>query len=392
MYERRPMAFLSYAHFADSFDGGYLTKFSLRLSGEACLQWGDQFPIFQDRKDLLWGDCWKERINSSLDTTTFLIPVITPGFFKSEYCREELSRFLERESRLGRDDLVLPVYYIDTPALNDKKLQENDELVRIIASRQYADWRDLRFEDLDSKDARKAISNLAAQICKALYRLDNIQNTETDSNPSIKSPIESPGDGRDSTGPKEMVVDKRHRGDYKTINAAIAAATPGSRISIKPGTYSEGLVIDKPLEIVGDGEIDEVVIGTLGKTVITFKTMSGKISNISIRQNGLGNFNGVDITQGCLELENCDIVSKSADCIAIHGNAYPKIRHNKIHGGKDSGIFIFGNGQGLIENNQIFGNLDGIWISGCFNLSIKGNYINNNVGYAVLMMKNPAQL
>ena len=91
------------------------------------MQWGDEFSIFQDRKDISWGDCWKERINSSLDTTTFLIPVITPGFFKSEYCREELSRFLDRERKLGRDDLILPVYYIDTPALYDKKLQATDE-------------------------------------------------------------------------------------------------------------------------------------------------------------------------------------------------------------------------------------------------------------------------
>ena len=50
----------------------------------------------------------------------FLIPIITPGFFDSKPCREELELFLQRERTLSRSDLILPVYYIDYPAFNNE--------------------------------------------------------------------------------------------------------------------------------------------------------------------------------------------------------------------------------------------------------------------------------
>jgi cobaltochelatase CobT len=77
------MAFMSYAHFANEHDKGYLTEFCKRLSGEVQLLLGEEFPIFQDREDIEWGELWKGRINDSLNSTTFLITIITPGFLRA---------------------------------------------------------------------------------------------------------------------------------------------------------------------------------------------------------------------------------------------------------------------------------------------------------------------
>jgi parallel beta-helix repeat protein len=395
MDERRPLAFLSYAHFADNFDDGYLTQFCLRLSGEVCLQRGDDFPIFQDRKDISWGDCWKERINSSLDTTTFLIPVITPGFFKSEYCREELNRFLERETKLGLDDLILPIYYVDTPVLNDKKLQANDELAQIIASRQYADWRKLRLEEIISRDARKEISNLAAQICKSLSRLDNLKNIENDSNPFVMSPIKSPSDGRDATHPKAIVVDQMHPGDFAhpgeiaTISQAIAVAAPGDKIIVRPGLYEEGIVIDKPLEIIGEGERDHIKIRAKGMHTIAFKAAAGRIANLSIMQMGGDEFCCVDISRGMLNLENCDISSQGKNGISIHNSADPRLRRNNIHNNKGIGVIVTENGQGWLEDNDIFENVgSSVEINEGCNLMLRRNRIHDGKSIGVCFRPN----
>jgi len=174
--KRQPIAFMSYAINDDRHDGGKLTQFRERLSGEVQMQTGEEFVIFQDRQHILWGQKWKERIEESLDGATFLIPIITPRFFNSPYCRDELQRFLEREQKLNRGDLILPVYYVSCPLLDDARKRGTNELAQVIATRQYADWRDLRFESFDSPQVARRLVDLAIQIREALERTQHIES------------------------------------------------------------------------------------------------------------------------------------------------------------------------------------------------------------------------
>jgi DNA-directed RNA polymerase specialized sigma24 family protein len=175
MVKRQPIAFMSYASNDDKHDGGNLTRFRERLSGEVQMQMGEEFVIFQDRKHILWGQNWKERIEESLDAVTFLIPIITPSFFNSSYCREELQRFLERERKLNRSDLILPVYYVSCPLLDDQSKRATSEMAHVIATRQCADWRDLRFESFDSPQVTRTLAQVAIQIRDALERTRHIE-------------------------------------------------------------------------------------------------------------------------------------------------------------------------------------------------------------------------
>jgi hypothetical protein len=136
---------------------------------------GEEFVIFQDRKHISWGQNWKERIEESLDGATFLIPIITPSFFNSSYCRDELQRFLDRERNLNRSDLILPVYYVSCPLLDDEAKRANNEMAQVIAGRQNADWRELRFESFDSPQVTRTLSHLAIQIREALERTRQVQ-------------------------------------------------------------------------------------------------------------------------------------------------------------------------------------------------------------------------
>ena len=71
-----------------------------------------------------------------------------------------------------------------------------------------------------------------------------------------------------------------HRGDFSAITAAIEAAKPGDRVLVRPGLYREGFVVDKPLEIIGDGNRDDVVIEAKGKDVLMFQTTMGRVANL----------------------------------------------------------------------------------------------------------------
>lgn len=171
-----PVAFLSYTHYDDEHDGGNITAFRKALEGEVRVQAGrHDIEIFQDRDGIAWGQAWKERIDDSLDAVTFLVPVLTPTFLNSPQCRRELRRFVDRERRLGRKDLILPVYWIEAPALKNPALRSSDELAEELAARQYTDWRELRFQDLGQPETRRALARLAIHIRDVLGSAESLR-------------------------------------------------------------------------------------------------------------------------------------------------------------------------------------------------------------------------
>ncbi|WP_417914997.1 right-handed parallel beta-helix repeat-containing protein [Candidatus Electronema sp. JM] len=424
---RTALAFMSYVNEDDRHDNGWMTQFRERLSGEVRIHTGEPFDIFQDRKDIAWGQQWQERINQSLDAVTFLIPILTPAFFKSTACRDELERFLKREEALGRGDLILPVYYVNCPVLQDKAKREQDELAKTIAARQYADWRDLRFEDFTSSQLRKALAKMAQQIMAALERSQTETSRqqpekESEKPSSTANTFQSSGgtqsiaQGSNAIGtqinnyyapppqeskpqpapavktePPTVVVDARYRADYTKINKAIKAVEPGTRILVRPGLYKEGIVIDKPVEIIGDGERSEIVIEAYGKEAIVCLADMGRVANLTLRQLD-GENDCLVIGGGKFTLEDCDVSSQgSSNCVAIercigshslsHPDAY--IRRCCIHGGK-IGVFVRLSSKGTLEDNSIFANtLAGVAIVITYNVIMRRNKIYQNSGCGI---------
>ena len=205
MAEPGPAAFMSYARFDDENDSGRLTEFRERLSGEVRAHTGEKFEIFQDVEGIKWGQDWRERLDESIGQVTFLIPILTPSFFNSAACRDELEKFLERERDLGRSDLVLPLYYIDHPPFNNESQRAGDELASMIASHNYADWRDLRHEPFTSPEVSRRLEKLAVQIRDSLARAEAPAKTRrrrasrNKKGPSSATSAELPVDDTSST-------------------------------------------------------------------------------------------------------------------------------------------------------------------------------------------------
>jgi F-box protein 11 len=394
-----PAAFLSYVHDDDKYE--HVTKFRDRLSDEVQMVVGTEFAIFQDRKDIQWGQNWRQRIEESIDEVTFLIPVITPRFFNSPFCREELQRFLEREKRLGRNDLILPIYFVDTPLLNEDELRAEDELAQAIASRQYADWRELRFEPFTNPQVGKTLERLARQIRDALPRIQTAKTpaaaparasaeTQPSKPPAKESSEQAAQRPSAKNEPPTCTVNQMpHRGDFTTISEAIEKSDPGTKIIVQPGFYQEGLVINKPLEIIGEGAPGEVVVQASNKNVLKFQTTMGRVINLTLRQIGGGEWFGVDIAQGRLELEDCDITSQSLACVGIHNGADPRLRRNRIHDGKTCGVQVYENGLATLEDNDIFGNtMAGVQITSGGNPTLRRNRIHDGKGSGLNINEN----
>jgi hypothetical protein len=94
--------------------------------------------------------------------------------------------------------------------------------------------------------------------------------------------------------------------EYPTISIAIHKANPNDRILIDPGVYSEGLLIGKSLELVGNGSGEsDVVIRSTGTTALTLEKPAGsnslavKVRNMMfLVQGGKGNFDHVVDNEG----------------------------------------------------------------------------------------------
>lgn len=390
----QPAAFMSYVRFNDQHDDGQLSQFRERLAAEIRVQTGKEFPIFQDRTDIAWGQNWRQRINETLDAVTLLLPIITPSFFHSTACRDELERFLAREQKLGRQDLILPVYYVTTPELDDPERRDADPLASAVASRQFADWRELRFEPFTSLAVRRTLAQLASRIRDVSWQQRGAgQGSSRPNRPIGYGPAHTPAISkatpartRPRVDPPTHVVDPYERGDFTTISAAIEAARPGDRILVRPGLYREGLVINKPLEIIGDGPLADIEIRARDANAILFQANIGRIANLTLHQEGdAESWNAVDISQGRLELEGCEISSLGTG-VAIRDGADPRIRSNRIHSGR-TGVVAHAGGYGTLEDNEITAtDLGGVWILGG-NLTARRNHIHHNKWSGVIVSR-----
>jgi F-box protein 11 len=152
------------------------------------------------------------------------------------------------------------------------------------------------------------------------------------------------------------------------------------------GLYQEGLVVDKPLEILGDGPLADIEVQARGADALLFKASIGRVTNLTLRQvGGEDEWYGVDITQGRLELEGCDISSQSLACVGIRNGADPRLRRNRIHDSKGgSGVIVYDEGLGTLEDNDITANgSSGVQTKSGDNPTLRRNRINRNTYEAV---------
>jgi cobaltochelatase CobT len=190
MSDRQPIAFLSYVRSDDDHDNGQITAFRKRLEGEVRMQTGSPFAIFQDRNDISWGQQWEERINKSLSDVTFLIPIISPSFFRSPACRSEFNIFSRKEKLLGLNRLILPLYYVACEQFTESYEVGSDEIADVLRTRNWTDWRQFRFKQFNEENVAAALAEMAATVKASIVELNSIGNLPA-ARPLTPQPLES---------------------------------------------------------------------------------------------------------------------------------------------------------------------------------------------------------
>jgi hypothetical protein len=167
------VGFFSYSREDDADSFGALSALRTRIQGELRGQLGrtaKTFRLWQDKEAIASGTLWETEIKNAVGQSAFFIPIITPTVVASPHCRFELDSFLAREAELGRTDLVFPILYIEIPALEDSDRRQNDPVLSLIAKRQYANWGEFRYLDVNSTEVKREVGRYCSHIRDALYR------------------------------------------------------------------------------------------------------------------------------------------------------------------------------------------------------------------------------
>lgn len=168
-------AFLSYTHTDDACFRGRITSLRKLLELRVKVITGDEtFEIFQDVDGIELGQQWEKRIDDAITSARFLIPILTPCFLGSRACRDELSKFIQHERVLSRDDLILPIYFVTVPSLERADLGNADPLAVELSKRQRYDWRDWSELPVTNTNFKRAVKELSEKIARAIQRTDEI--------------------------------------------------------------------------------------------------------------------------------------------------------------------------------------------------------------------------
>lgn len=173
MATSQAIAFLSYTRTDDEFHGGYITSFRKVLENAVHVVTGEKtFQVFQDVEGIVIGENWQKKLVDVIHRSSVLVPMVTPLFFNSKPCREEVTQFLDHEQSLERDDLILPIYFFTSARLEKEEEKAKDPLAVTLGQRQMFDWRERADIPLDQPAARKSMVELASQIAQRLDGLD----------------------------------------------------------------------------------------------------------------------------------------------------------------------------------------------------------------------------
>jgi len=274
--------FFSYTRRNDKHGGGNLSSLRRNLEIELWEQTGETIEIFQDQEDIAWGELWKKKISISLNSSKFLIAIITPGYLKSEACKFELENFLNLEKIIG-SERILPLIYIDTPELKSTK----DPIFSEINNTQCFDWTNLRFSSLTSTSTKKKLERLVKRIRELIVdEISPKSSSETNYN-FPNSIVSTTVSNRPLTSSKivpRSEIDKKNNKDspppgnfpdgwdtewQPSFDQVAVASKPEPKLP--KGTYEEKppLQITIILRATGDSERDRRRIKTLYGTLIS---------------------------------------------------------------------------------------------------------------------------
>jgi len=187
-----------------------------------------------------------------------------------------------------------------------------------------------------------------------------------------------------------ITVGDSGKADYTSIQEAVDNANDTDIIIVHSGTYSENLLINKPLTLKPADNDSNVIIKATNSSNYIFHIRS---SNTSITGFNLTGETGSKLRSGIYldNVNHCQIsgnsISDVEEGILLSSSRENNIEDNSLFSNGLHGINISGSDNNIISENKVFSNRYGIIVESSNSNLISGNNASLNENYGIALFK-----
>ena len=197
------------------------------------------------------------------------------------------------------------------------------------------------------------------------------------------------GEGPDAIShlaPRIWIVAKDGTGDFSSIQAAVSSSSAGDTIRVYAGTYVENVVIDKKLDVIGNGSALTVVDGNRAdhRDSILINADGVNLTGFGSMNTYLGHeFGGISIRSSNNRVFRNRCWNNDYGVIVWVGNN--QVFENDLSGNNRNGVHMKFTSNNVIEGNNCSssGVTQGIWVEGSSYNLIANNTCCDNYKYGI---------
>ena len=170
---------------------------------------------------------------------------------------------------------------------------------------------------------------------------------------------------------------------YRNITSGLAHALAGDTIYVYNGTYTEQLVIDKPISLTGENKYSTIIDGKKTGNVIKITANNVNITHFTIRNSlSVFEFSGIRLDHSNGNNISYNIITKNYEGIWLENSNSNTFIDNDISNSGE-GIYAVNSSNNILMNNKISNNDFGIVLRESSNNTVFHNSFLNNTWRSV---------
>ena len=209
--------------------------------------------------------------------------------------------------------------------------------------------------------------------------------------------------------PRTWIVDDDGPADFRTIGAAVKAASDGDTIFVRKGTYYENVIVNKTLMLTGENQYLTIIDGNKIGWVVIIASNNTVFENFTVKNGGAMESGGGGVLVGGYQykLNNCSIkkvqVTSNFFGIGLDSSSNVKLRevnlsNNYVNFGvvgeelsnfihdidssnliDNSPIYYLVNQKGLVINSNSYPNVGYLALVNCTQMTVENLTLNGNM-------------